>query len=92
MWTEQKRLRVQDLSWDRGPACPVTQEKMGRQGRGQGIHLADSLGAWNAGLDELHGECGYPGDCSTWFWRQRLSQEQHPDQRILRTVACKKSV
>lgn len=34
VWTEPKRLRVQDLSWGRGPACPVTQEKMGRQGRG----------------------------------------------------------
>lgn len=41
MWAEHKRLRVQDLSWDRGPACPVTQEKMGRQGRGQDIHLPD---------------------------------------------------
>lgn len=84
MWIEQKRLRVQDLSWDRGPACPVTQGKMGRPGRGQGIHLADRLGhgMHDAGLAELHGECRCPGEAVTGA--------AGPNQGILRTVACEK--
>lgn len=63
VWSELKRLRVQDLSWDRDSACPVTQEKMGRQGRRQGIHLPDRLGA----QDGLHGACRHPGDDASWL-------------------------